>query len=403
VLRTTGFGAADMIGRRRPFLAETPSEGLTIAEVCDPATRTATLEAEGVVAEVFFPGPDFARQLGFPFGASGNLTSVTNLLSQTLFGSDPSDEEMELNAAGERAYNRWLADYCAQVPGRTIGLIHAPLRHVDAAVSELRWGKNAGLRGVQIPSDDPRLPPYWEDRWEPFWAACEDLELPVHFHGGTSHTQAKGLPDGNDSLRSQILALEGPFWFARPLKVLLYSGIMERHPKLNFVFTEFSCEWVPNVLARMEWFYSDASLKTTQPIKLPRSPSEYWYRQCYAGASLLSRDEVKMRDQIGVDNMMYGVDFPHPEGSWGRTMPWLQQIFGRSGITEEELRKILGLNAVELYGLDVGQLQAIADRVGPTVEEIVEAAPRDRAAWGDLFAYSPGAYRPVGWSPQHVI
>jgi predicted TIM-barrel fold metal-dependent hydrolase len=400
VLRTKdGFAGEAMPGRRRPFVSESPDEGITVGEVCDPVARTSILEGEGAVAEVLFPGPDFARELGIPFGSTATKFAGT---SASLFTSDARAENLELLAAGERAYNRWLADYCSLVPGRAVGLLHPPRHDMEAAVRELVWGRDAGLRGVQIPSDDPRLPAYWDDYWEPMWSACEDLGLPVHFHGGTSHGTEKGLQSGNDAVSRQVVAVEGPFWMGRPLKVLIYAGVLERHPGLNVVFTEFSCDWVPNVLARMNWFYYDTSARatTTQPIVLPRPPSEYWYRQCYVGASLLSRDEVMLRDQIGVDNMMYGVDFPHPEGSWMRTKEWFEQIFGGTGIPETDLAKILGENALRLYGLDADLLGPIAERVGPVYDEIVNANPRTRSAWGDVFAYMPAPYRPAGARPD---
>src|SRR5690606_3322727 len=132
-----------------------------------------------------------ARQLGFPFAMLSE--QLTNLGSTTLFGSGRVDD-LRLSAAGERAYNRWLADYCAGAPGRALGLMHVPSHDMTSALRELRWGKEAGLVGVQIPSDNPRVPPYWDEYWNDFWATCEDLQLPVHIHGGTSHGQDKGFP-----------------------------------------------------------------------------------------------------------------------------------------------------------------------------------------------------------------
>jgi predicted TIM-barrel fold metal-dependent hydrolase len=401
-LRTTStFGAVEMPGRRRPFLAEDPREGITVEEVMDPDTRVKNLEAEGVVAEVLYPGPDFAKQMGFPFAnVSGTLGTS---LSNGLFGSDATARDMELAEAGERAYNRWLAEFCSQLPGRALGLMHPPRSDMDAAVKALKWGRGAGLRGIQMPSDDPRVPPYWDEYWEPFWSTCEDLSLPIHFHGGSSHNPDKGLPDGNEAVRAQVLAVEAPFWFGRPLKILIYGGVLERHPKLKIVFTEFTCDWIPNLLARMEWFHREPSLRNRAAVELPRPPSEYWYRQCYVGASLLSRDEVAARDQIGAGNMMYGVDYPHPEGSWGRTKPWLQQIFGSTGISEADLRKILGGTAVEVYGLDVEQLAPIVERVGLTVSELTDATPRRQSEWGESFEYMSSPYRKAAWTPHETM
>jgi predicted TIM-barrel fold metal-dependent hydrolase len=198
----------------------------------------------------------------------------------------------------------------------------------------------------------------------------------------------------------KVIAAEGSFWMARPLKILIYAGVLERHPRLKVVFTELTCDWVPSTLVKMDHSWGDSS--NPNPAELPRRPSEYWYRQCFVGASLLSRDEVLMRRAIGGDNMMYGVDYPHPEGSWLRTREWFQQVFGQTGISEAELRKVLGENAVAVYGLDVEQLRPIADRIGPTYDDIVNATPRPAADWGDTFAYMPGPYRPAGWTQERL-
>ena len=393
---TAGYAKTAMPGRRRPFLADDPEDGITVAEICDPAVRVKILESEGAVAEVLFPNPDFAREAGFPFG------SLSGTLARDIFDSLASQSYAELIAAGNRAYNRWLADYCSELPGRAIGVLYPPRHDIDSAVAEIRAGREAGLRGVQIPSDDPCCPPYWDDYWEPLWSVCEELEMPIHFHGGTSFGD-KALPAGNEDIRTALVILEGPFWYARPLKVLIYAGVLERHPGLRVVFTEFNCDWVPSMLARMELVHRDSSYRATFAASTPRPPSEYWYRQCYAGASLLSRDEVNLRANIGVGNMMYGIDFPHPEGSWLRTKPWLQQVFGGTGISETDLRQILGETAVGLYRLDANQLRPIAEQVGPSVEEIVHAEPRTADLWGGAFDYMPAPYRKAIWSPQEPV
>jgi predicted TIM-barrel fold metal-dependent hydrolase len=269
---------------------------------------------------------------------------------------------------------------------------------MDAAVQEARWGRERGLRGVLLPADDPHMPPYWDQYWEPLWSVCEDLALPVHFHAGSYHSQDFGIPAGNDDIRSQVLMVEATFWNTRHLKFLIYGGVMERHPNLSFVFTETMGDWVPHTLARMELVHRDKSFRSVAPIELPHSPSEYWYRQCYVGASLMSRDEVLLRDQIGIDNMMFGLDYPHPEGTWLRTTEWLEQVFGSTGITTAELRKILGGNAVRVYDLDINQLAPIAERVGPLPDDILNATPRALEEWGSTFAYSPSPYRKATWS-----
>ena len=70
-----------------------------------------------------------------------------------------------------------------------------------------------------------------------------------------------------------------------------------------------------------------------------------------------------MRADIGLEKIMWGSDYPHPEGSWPNTAQYLRDTFG--DFPEADGRKILGENAVEFYGLDRSRLQAVADEIGP--------------------------------------
>ena len=75
-----------------------------------------------------------------------------------------------------------------------------------------------------------------------------------------------------------------------------------------------------------------------------------------------------MRHEIGVETISFGRDYPHPEGTWPHTREWLRDAF--AGVPEDELRLMLGENAIRFFGLDRDRLAEIAKRIGPTVEEI---------------------------------
>jgi hypothetical protein len=67
---------------------------------------------------------------------------------------------------------------------------------------------------------------------------------------------------------------------------------------------------------------------------------------------------------------MFGRDYPHPEGTWPNTLEWLQASL--AGVDETEVRQILGLNAIECFGLDRAMLASIAERIGPDIRTITE-------------------------------
>ncbi|MBV9660903.1 MAG: amidohydrolase [Acidimicrobiales bacterium] len=326
----------------------------TTEQISDPATRTAILDSEGVAAEVVFPGPDFTDEHTVPF--------------KVIIGANPERQDLELEAAGDRAYNRWLADYIYATKPRTIGLANLSCYDMEAAVREVAWARSAGFGGVHVTEADSRLPHYWDEYYEPLWNACVEHALPVHFHGGTGYPEDFRMWQGDPGAIA-LMWSEAAFWATRPLKFLICGGVLERHPELKVVITETTNGWVPDYLQTLD---AQDSLS-----HLSLKPSEYWQRQCYLGASLLRRTEWPLRNAIGIDHMMFGVDFPHPEGSWLRTLPWLQAVFGDGQATEAELRAVAGENAVRVYGLDRNELASIAERVGPTLDDALSPLPDD--------------------------
>jgi predicted TIM-barrel fold metal-dependent hydrolase len=313
----------------------------------DSARRIAELEDDGVVAEVVFPN-------GGPF-VSGR-------------GGEPHPRE--LRTAGLLAYNRWLADFCAEAPARRAGIAQLPIHDVDLAIAEVERAAASGLRGVTVPIlfDDPDAPPLYHERYEPLWAACEAHGQPVHVHGGAGPDYG----DGIDPLtRIMLYVTEVPMWPKRILWFLLWNGTLERHPGLHLVFTEGTSDWVPAAVSYLDYLYGSKDFAHVRRV-LPSAPSEYWNRQCHVGASSVSRAETDLRHQIGVDRMMFGSDYPHVEGTWPRTRDWVRATLG--GIPVDEQRRILGENAAELYGFDLAVLAPIAERVGIPVADLTTRA-----------------------------
>jgi predicted TIM-barrel fold metal-dependent hydrolase len=99
--------------------------------------------------------------------------------------------------------------------------------------------------------------------------------------------------------------------------------------------------------------------------RLSLKPSDYWKKHCYVQAMFLSRREARMRDQIGVSNMMWGSDYPHYEGSWPRSKEMVARAL--ENVPELDRRAILSENAARLYGFDLAKLDEIGSRVGPEI------------------------------------
>ncbi|MEZ5570902.1 MAG: amidohydrolase family protein [Halioglobus sp.] len=326
------------------------SDGLSGA--WDGAVRNRVIDGDGVAAEVLFPD-GITEMNAPPFGAG---------LSLKPWGSEP-----ELQWAGARSHNRWIAEFCKEEPVRRIGLaIVLMLYDVDEALAEVKWAHANGLKGILIPALMGDKDSYNHPKYYPIWAFCEEHDMVVHTHSGPSPDYDFSLPGAVG-----IYLNEFAWWTSRPIWHLIFGGVFELFPRLKFVITEVSEFWVPHMLEMMD---VRASVKHTSGklgdfrSNLTMPPSEYFRRNCWVGASaLFDEGSTAVRHEIGINNIMWGTDYPHPEGSWPKTREKLLNYM--RGIPEQELSAILGGNALECYNLDAAQLLPIAERIGPLKSE----------------------------------
>ena len=307
----------------------------------DPAVRAQELDGDGVAGEIIFP------QMA-PFGAG---------LMQYRYAVSPEE-----NLAGCQAYNRWLADLCKTNPTRHAGVAVINVDDIETTVKEVRAARDMGLwGGVLLPSSTGVHPFYHHPRYEPLWAVLEELEMPLQSHSGWS-------PDyGDVACATAMFISEVDMWAQRPFTALLWAGVFERHPNLKYVFTETGCGWITEKLRVLEFKANDPIFKHfTRALSL--GPTGYFERQCFIGASFMPRHEAHFRHEIGVDKLLWGSDYPHLEGTWPNTMKALNKTF--FDFEESEIRAILGANAARVYGFDFPAMQQIADRIGPTVEQV---------------------------------
>ena len=314
----------------------------------DSDERNRVLDADGIAAEVIFP--DGITEMNMPpFGAGLSLPTE---------GIDPT-----LQWAGARAHNRWLAEFCQMAPERRAGVAIAPICwDIDEALREIHWARRNGLRGILIPSRWGKLDAYHHPKYEPIWAACEDLELVVHLHSGAAPMEDYGEHLG----MMGIYITEVVWWSVRPIWFLIWGGVFERHPRLKLAITESTTVWAPEAKALMDQRYSETHFSAKlgdYRSHLSRKPSEYFERNVFLGASCMPRREVEMRAAIGLGNLMWGSDYPHPEGSWPETRGQLLENF--RGVPEPELAALLGGNALRVYDFDAGKLAPLAARIGP--------------------------------------
>ena len=322
--------------------------------------RLAYLEEQGIHAEVVFPGPVLA----------GGISPAMYLGGHTSKNLDPVWPALW-------AYYRWLDEFVAAAPGRRTGCIPIDLHDLDRATEAIAWNRDHGSHGgVMLPAMSLRsgLPGYADDYYEPLWSACEEHGIVVNLHTGASGTatDAKQLYDDK---HGGFLGLYEVFVFTRrPLWFLIFGGVFDRHPDLKVVVTENGVQWLPSLVRDMESFFDTHG---GAPVRsyLSMRPSEYVDRHVFLGGSLMQRAEAEMRDEIGVDRLMWGADYPHLEGAAPVHRQVLRQVFG--GMPEPDLRRILGGTACRVFGFDADALQVVADRSGPTVADLATPLARD--------------------------
>jgi predicted TIM-barrel fold metal-dependent hydrolase len=355
-------------------------EGPTAYRNWDSERRLTELEEDGVVAEVLFPNTIP------PFFPSGNLTA-----------QPPRAGEHELRWEGLKAHNRWMADFCAETPGRRAGLVQILLHDVGAAVEEIRWGKEAGLfGGVLLPGipPDSGLEPMISPVYEPIWQVCAELDMPINHHAANA-TPAYGAYPAT----GWMFFVETGFFSHRALWMLIFAGVFDRHPSLKLILTEGGAEWAPGVLDVLDGHYRRVERMAAGPFsrsvddedapaildafggmqRIGRPPSEYFRQNVWIGSSFTSPRESAVRHDIGVDRMMWGNDYPHSEATYPYTREALRWSFHDTPTAE--LAAMLGGNAFEVYDWDVDLLRRTAVEIdAPTVDELrvpLEAIPAD--------------------------
>jgi predicted TIM-barrel fold metal-dependent hydrolase len=331
----------------------------------DTADRLVAMDAEGVTGEVLFPNtlPPF-------YDVLAHLSGV------------PRDRaDFERRWAGLRAHNRWLVDFCDELPERRRGLIQLLPNDVDAAVDEMHFAsRHRALGGVMLPAVPPNheIAPYFHERYEPLWRTAVELGLPIHQHQGSGNPDAAMDQDPAIS----VTFVNHELWTRLTLSHLIVSGVFERHPELRFVWTEMpGLRWAVEDLERMtrqlrvvQSRYADdprqvnyfPTFGSAATESLTLTPIEYFRRNCYIGASLLAPFDVSDIHVLGADRIMWGHDFPHPEGSDGRTSDALRANFW--DFPDAECREMLAGTAADVYHFDLDALTPVAQAIGPPVE-----------------------------------
>jgi predicted TIM-barrel fold metal-dependent hydrolase len=242
-----------------------------------------------------------------------------------------------------RIYNEWLAGFCSKHPERYGGLANIPNHSVEEAVAEIeRVAKRGNVRGFEVARRHD-MTPLWDPWWNPVWDAIAASGLPVHFHtiGGPGRDFSKLT--GKTLLAARAASITSfQMHMADVLMSMIFAGVLHHRPQMKMVIGEAGTGWIPYILDRMDAEWEDQF----KDLDLTMNPSEYWRRQCYA---TYQSDPVgvKLIEELGEDNIMWGSDFPHPDGIYPDSQEYIEKELGH--LPAAVTQKIVCDNAAKLY------------------------------------------------------
>jgi len=286
----------------------------------DPAERIALLERENLVKSVLYP--------------------TIGLLWEC------EVEDPEITVAYQRAYNRWIADFCRGSNGRLVPIAHLSLQDPAAAAVELERAVGDGCRGAFLaPFTHTRKPHGHPDHDVLYAKACE-LDVPIGIH--PTYEPVWAVP-----VRFQHLGRESEFFYNVMLRqgvqqaFLSYFalGTLERFPTLRLGVLEAGAGWIGAFLDRMDAIFETISARG---VKLSMKPSDYFRRQCFISADPDETAAPRIVEHVGADHFVWATDYPHPDhpSTW---VPSLERFV--APLSPAARAKVLGENVARLYGL----------------------------------------------------
>jgi len=346
--------------RDRALRIRVDDEGLEYLELDGrPSERTVkgVLGLLGAMGETDVKrGPDRRYMDHIPYGAGDpaervELLAKENLEKCVLYPTisllwECEVEEAEITVAYQRAYNRWIADFCRDTEGRLVPIAHLSLLDPEAAAAELERAVADGCRGAWVAPFTHTRRPHGHSDHDVLFAKCCELDVPFAIHPTYEPTWA--IP-----ARFRHMGREREFFYnvmgrqgsQQALLSFFSMGTLERFPELRLGILEVGCGWVGSFLDRMDAVYETMSARG---LSLSQPPSEYFRRQCFISGDPDERSAPHTFEEVGPECFMWATDYPHPDhpGTW---VPALQRMV--APLTPETRAKVLGGNVSRIYRL----------------------------------------------------
>jgi len=293
--------------------------------VYNPADRLGALDQDGVDGEVLFPNDP--------------------VQSGTFF---QGNAEFELDCV--RAYNDAIAAW-REVSERYVPLAVMPyMSGIEVTVAEVQRAVQKGHRGVVMLAEPSQnlegLKHFNDPYWDPLWAACQELDVPIHWHASGGLRLSMPRWSGYSRNQEQAVGPSGGFSVqAQFIPNLIFSGVLDRYPRLKWVCAETGLGWVNYILEGCDHEWERRHLWTEGILT---RPSELFRRQIYVDFWYESAG-IQQRHNIGVENIMWESDYPHSTSTYPESWEFVNRTL--AGVPEDEKKLLLYGNAMRVYGL----------------------------------------------------
>jgi predicted TIM-barrel fold metal-dependent hydrolase len=258
-----------------------------------------------------------------------------------------------IRQASIEIYNDAMAEMQAESNNRLFPMTLLPWWDVKASIKEAERCRKMGLRGVNTNADPHAvgLPELGQEHWFPLWEAICDLDLPLNFHIGASDESGafynnSAWPSMNLDQKVAITSMMLCFKNAQLLANIIYSGMLDRFPRLKIVSVESGIGWIPFALENLDYQVTEMRSESS---KLQMKPSEYFRRQMYGCFWFERQDAPYMIDRVGEDNVLLETDFPHPTSLYPDPKAYVAQSL--ASLDPAVCAKVVGGNAARVYNL----------------------------------------------------
>jgi predicted TIM-barrel fold metal-dependent hydrolase len=276
--------------------------------------------------------------------ASMNFSSFPGF-SARLFATEDSDFSLAL----VRAYNDWHIDeWCGAYPGRFIPMGLPAIWDAELCAAEVRRVAKKGCHSLSFTENPAALgyPSFHDEYWNPLWQAVVDTDTVVSIHIGSS---GKLTIPAVDSPPDVMITLQ-PMNIVSAAADLLWSRVIKEYPGIKIALSEGGTGWIPYFLERVDRTYEMHSTWTLQDFggKLPSEVFREHFLTCFISDPL----GVKLRHDIGVDNICWEADYPHSDSMWPGAPEELGEVLERYEVPDDEINKMTHENAMRWYSFD---------------------------------------------------